>query len=76
MTSKHDLTSVVSAPGHSSDQSGFADGERDNIGSSLQKASKAKTLTYYLPPDPVQDAKNATGDGYHSDGRLLVIFLQ
>ena len=52
------------------------DGERDNIGSSLQKANKAKTLTYYLPPDPVQDAKNATGDGYHSDGRLLVIFLQ
>jgi hypothetical protein len=52
------------------------DGERDNIGGSLQKASKAKTLTYYLPPNPVQDAKNATGDGYHSDGRLLVIFLQ
>jgi hypothetical protein len=52
------------------------DGERDNIGSSLQKANKAKTLTYYLPPNPVQDAKNATGDGYHSDGRLLVIFLQ
>jgi hypothetical protein len=52
------------------------DGERDNIGSSLQKANKAKTLSYYLPPNPVQDAKNATGDGYHSDGRLLVIFLQ
>ena len=52
------------------------DGERDNIGSSLQKANKAKTLSYYLPPNPVQDAKNATGDGYRSDGRLLVIFLQ
>jgi len=52
------------------------DGERDNIGSSLQKANLAKTLTYYLPPDPVQDARNATGDGYHSDGRLLVVFLQ
>jgi len=51
------------------------DGERDNIGSSLQKADKTKTLSYYLPPNPVQDAKNATGDGYHSDGRLLVIFL-
>jgi hypothetical protein len=24
----------------------------------------------------VQDARNATGDGYHSDGRVLVIFLQ
>ena len=52
------------------------DGERDNIGGSLQKTNKTKTMSYYLPPDPVQDAKNATGDGYHSDGRLLVIFLQ
>ena len=51
------------------------DGERDNIGSSLQKSNKSKTFSYYLPPNPVQDAKNATGDGYHSDGRLLVIFL-
>jgi hypothetical protein len=52
------------------------DGERDNIGSTLQKADKAKTLTYYLPPDPVKEAWNATGDSYHSDGRILVIFLQ
>lgn len=52
------------------------DGERDNIASSLQKAKQAKTLTYYLPPNSVQDAKNATGDSYHSDGRLIVIFLQ
>jgi LssY C-terminus len=52
------------------------DGERDNIGSSLEKASKTKTVSYYLPLNPVQDAKNATGDGYHSDGRLIVIFLQ
>jgi LssY-like putative type I secretion system component LssY len=52
------------------------DGERDNIGSSLQQAHKAKSMTYYLPPNPVQEAKNATGDTYHSDGRLLVVFLQ
>jgi hypothetical protein len=52
------------------------DGERDNIGATLQKAGKTKTLIYYLPPDPVQDAKNATGGGYHSDGRLLVVILQ
>jgi len=52
------------------------DGERDNIGTSLQKSNKAKTFSYYLPPNPVQEAKNATGDGYHSDGRLLVILLQ
>ncbi|HTZ83662.1 MAG TPA: LssY C-terminal domain-containing protein [Candidatus Acidoferrales bacterium] len=52
------------------------DGERENIGSSLQKTGEVKSLTFYLPPNPVQDAKNATGDGYHSDGRLLVMFLQ
>jgi hypothetical protein len=52
------------------------DGERDNIGATLQKAGKTKTINYYLPPDPVQDAKNATGGGYHSDGRLLVVMLQ
>jgi len=52
------------------------DGERDNIGASLQKSNKAKKFVYYMPPNPVQEAKNATGDGYHSDGRLLVVFLQ
>ncbi len=52
------------------------DGERDNIGSSLQKSGKAKSLAYYLPPNPVQDARNATGGGYYSDGRILVILLQ
>ena len=54
----------------------LVDGERDNIGSSLQKADKVKSLTYYLPSDPVQAAKNATGAEYQSDGRLLVIILQ
>ncbi|HEX6824145.1 MAG TPA: LssY C-terminal domain-containing protein [Candidatus Sulfotelmatobacter sp.] len=52
------------------------DGERDNIGISLQKTKLAKSMSYYLPPNPVQEAKNATGDGYHSDGRLLVVLLQ
>jgi len=52
------------------------DGERENIGASLQKTDKPKSMAYYLPPNPVQDAKNATGDGYKSDGRILVVFLQ
>jgi hypothetical protein len=52
------------------------DGERDNIGQTLQASGKVKSLSYYLPPDPVQGAKNATGGGYHSDGRILVIQLQ
>jgi hypothetical protein len=52
------------------------DGERDNIGATLQKTDKTKSLTYYLPPNPVQDARNATGGGYHSDGHILVVLLQ
>jgi hypothetical protein len=52
------------------------DGERDNIGQTLQTSGKVKSLYYYLPPDPVEGAKNATGGGYHSDGRILVVVLQ
>jgi hypothetical protein len=52
------------------------DGERENIAQSLDKSGRAKSMTYYLPPEPVQDAKNASGGGYHSDGRLLVVFLK
>ena len=52
------------------------DGERENIGASLEKGGKVKSMFYYLPPNPVQDARNATGGGYHSDGRMLVVMLQ
>jgi hypothetical protein len=52
------------------------DGERENIAQSLDKSGKTKSIAYYLPPEPVQDAKNASGGGYHSDGRLLVVFLK
>jgi hypothetical protein len=52
------------------------DGERTNIGDSLDKTGKVKSMSYYLPPNPVQEAKNATGDTYTSDGRILVVFLK
>ena len=52
------------------------DGERDHIATSLEKTGLLKTLSYYLPPDPVQQAKNATGGGYHSDGRVLVMWMK
>jgi hypothetical protein len=51
------------------------DGERQNIAESFHKSGKTKSMTYYLPPVPVQEARNATGGGYHSDGRILVVFL-
>lgn len=52
------------------------DGERDHIGRSLQQAGAVKFMSYFTPSDPVQDARNATGGGYQSDGRVLVIFLR
>ncbi len=52
------------------------DGERDHIGESLLQAGKVRTLNYFTPSDPVLESKNATGGGFHSDGRVLVIFLQ
>ena len=50
--------------------------ERQNIGESLQKTGLVQALNAYLPSDPVQSARNATGGGYHSDGRILVITLK
>jgi hypothetical protein len=52
------------------------DGERDNIGQSLLQAGRVRMLSYFTPSDPVTESKNATGGGFHSDGRVLVIFLQ
>jgi len=52
------------------------DGERNNIGDSLEQAGRVKVMHYFTPSDPVQESKNATGGGFHSDGRVLVIFLQ
>src|SRR6185437_7864434 len=51
------------------------DAEREGLGQGLEKTGKTKSMTYYLPPNPVQDAKNASGGSYHSDGRILVVFL-
>ena len=54
----------------------YVDGERTNIGQSLDKAGKVKSMSYYTPAHAITDAKNATGDEYHSDGKVLVVFLK
>jgi hypothetical protein len=54
----------------------MVDGERDHIGESLQQAGQIRMMHYFTPSDPIQDARNATGGGYQSDGRVLVMFLQ
>ncbi|PYV80853.1 MAG: hypothetical protein DMG93_17485 [Acidobacteria bacterium] len=50
--------------------------ERTNLAEGLERSGKAKDITYYLAPNPIQEAKNASGGSYHSDGRLLVVFLK
>jgi len=52
------------------------DAERENIAQGLEKSGQLKTITYYLPPNPVQEAENASGGGYHSDGRIAVLFVK
>ena len=52
------------------------DAERENLAQGLDMSAKTKSMTYYLPPNPIQEAKNASGGSYHSDGRLLVVFLK
>ncbi len=51
------------------------DGERDYIGQSFQLTGYAVKEDYMLPSAPVQEAKTATGGGFISDGRTLIIFL-
>jgi hypothetical protein len=52
------------------------DGERDYIFETLGRRGKIKSMNYHRPPNPIYEARNATGAPYRSDGRLLVIFLQ
>ena len=50
--------------------------ERENIAQGLEKSGQLRSMTYYLPPNPVQEAKNASGGGYHSDGRIVVFMVK
>jgi hypothetical protein len=54
----------------------LVDGERDHIGESLQQAGRVRSMQYFTPSDAIKDARNATGGGYQSDGRVLVMVVQ
>lgn len=51
------------------------DGERDYIGQSLSGTGLVAKMDYVTPPNPITEAKTATGGTYHSDGRILVLLL-
>lgn len=52
------------------------DGERDYIGQSLQQTGMVAKEEYLTPAHPVREARTATGGGFTSDGRTLIIYLK
>jgi hypothetical protein len=51
------------------------DGERDYIRDSLTQTGMVVKSEYLTPTDPVTNAKTATGSGFTSDGRTLLVYL-
>jgi hypothetical protein len=51
------------------------DGERDYIRDSLTQTGMVVKTDYITPADPVTSAKTATGSGFTSDGRTVLIYL-
>jgi hypothetical protein len=52
------------------------DGERDYIGKSLELTGMVIKEDYMKSTNPVTEARTATGGGFTSDGRTLVIYLK
>jgi hypothetical protein len=51
------------------------DGERDYIRDSLTQTAMTIKTDYITPTNPVTEAKTATGSGFTSDGRTLIVYL-
>jgi len=51
------------------------DGERDYIGQGMQATGLSVKQEYMTATNPVKEARTATGSGFTSDGRTLVIYL-
>ena len=51
------------------------DDEREYVGRSLDETGLVAKLSYITPSQPSRDARTATGAGFHSDGRVLVVHL-
>lgn len=52
------------------------DKEREYIGQSLKDEDKVKKVLYLAPAGPIQQGVTATGAPFHSDGRILIIYLK
>ena len=52
------------------------DGEREFVNNTLSSTGLVVARDHVTPPDPLTDAKTATGGEFHSDGRILVLVLK
>src|SRR5208337_1354554 len=49
--------------------------ERDYVEKTLSSTGLVSELTHFLPKNPMQEAKTATGGSFHSNGQVLVLTL-
>jgi len=49
--------------------------ERDYVGKTLSSTGLIAELSHFLPDDPMQEAKTATGGSFHSNGQVLILKL-
>jgi hypothetical protein len=49
--------------------------ERDYVEKTLTSTGLVAEVTHILPPNPMQEAKTATGGSFHSNGQVLVLKL-
>jgi hypothetical protein len=52
------------------------DGEREFVNQTLSGTGLVAARGHVVPTHPVTEAKTATGGGFHSDGRILVLVLK
>jgi len=52
------------------------DGEREFVNQTLSGTGLVAARGHVVPKHPVTEAKTATGGGFHSDGRILVLVLK
>jgi hypothetical protein len=51
------------------------DTEREYVAHSLDDTGLVAKLGYMVPRDAIKEARTATGEAYHSDGRILIVIL-
>lgn len=49
--------------------------ERDYVEKTLSSTGLVAEITHFLPKDPMQEAKTATGGSFHSNGQVLILKL-